>query len=54
MGTTDKHLVKYFAFKLLTMIKELGRYTFYPKCLKPSDIFFDKNFDLKVGFLKAS
>jgi len=47
-------LLKYIAFKVLTIAKEFSKYTFFPKYIKPSNIFFDKNFEVKVEFLKVS
>ena len=53
MGTPDKQFLKYLSYMLLTGLRELGRQAFYPKYLKPNDLFFDKNFNFKVGFIKV-
>lgn len=52
-GSPDKHLLRFLACRLLAGLRDLARQAFYPKYLRPGNLYLDKNFDLKVGFVKV-
>lgn len=53
LGAPDRHLLRFLVARLLAGLRDLARAAFYPKFLRPGNLFLDRDFALRAGFEKV-